>query len=231
VREDARGQPAKACHPLAQQALLGRDIAVVDVEVGRGEGEHGHRPGGVLDGPEPGGAPRLPVVDQPAVHLELFGHAVEGQHEPEMANEPLVRPEDHRVQRRMQPVRPDHQVEAPSIAAREDHVDPVGVLDELRDPVAEDVLDTVARVVVEHLGQVPAHDLDVRDVPVAAVVVRAVGLQHVPVHVHGVRTGDVCAGRPYRLVQPHPPDHLHGHPARVHRLPPGTQPGGPASGP
>jgi hypothetical protein len=30
---------------------------------------------------------------------------------------------------------------------------------------------TVAGVVVEHLGQVPAQDLDVRDEPVAAVVV------------------------------------------------------------
>jgi hypothetical protein len=45
VREDARGQPAEAGHPLAQQLLLGLDVAVVDVEVGSGEGQHGHRPG------------------------------------------------------------------------------------------------------------------------------------------------------------------------------------------
>ena len=174
-----------------------------------------------------GGAPGLLVVDQPAVQPELVGHAVEGQHEPEVADEPLVRPEDHRPQRRVQPVRPDHQVEAPPVAAREGHVDPVRVLGELGDPVAEDVLDTVAGVVVEHLGQVPAQDLDLRDVPVAAVVVRAVGLQHVPVHVHGVRAGGLGAGRAYRRVQPHPPDDLLGHPARVHRLPTGTQLGGP----
>ena len=146
---------------------------------------------------------------------------------PEVADEPLVRPEDHRAQRRVQPVRPDHQVEAPPVAAREGHVDPVRVLGELGDPVAEDVLDTVPGVVVEHPGQVPAQDLDLRDVPVAAVVVRAVGLQHVPVHVHGVRASGLGAGRAHRRVQPHPPDDLLGHPARVHRLPTGTQPGGP----
>ncbi len=227
VRQDARGQPAEAGHPLAQQALLGLDVAVVDVEVGGGEGQHGHRPGGVLEGPQAGRAPGLLVVDQPAVQPELVGHGVEGQHHPEVADELLARPEDHRPQRRVQPVRPDHQVEAPPVAAREGHVDPVRVLGELGDPVAEDVLDTVAGVVVEHLGQVPAQDLDLRDVPVAAVVVRAEGLQHVPVRVHGVRAGGLGAGRAYRRVQPHPPDDLLGHPARVHRLPTGTQPGGP----
>ena len=55
------------------------------------------------------------------------------------------------------------------------HVDAVRVLGEPGDPVAEDVLDTVPGVVVEHPGQVPAQDLDLRDVPVAAVVVRAWG--------------------------------------------------------
>ena len=146
---------------------------------------------------------------------------------PEVADEPLVRPEDHRAQRRVQPVRPDHQVEAPPAAAREDHVDPVRVLGELSDLVAEDVLDTVAGVVVEHPGQVPAQDLDLRDVPVAAVVVRAVGLQHLPGHVHGVRASGLGAGRAHGRVQPHPPDDLSGHPACVHRLPTGTQLGCP----
>jgi len=41
-----------------------------------------------------------------------------------------MRPEDHRPQRRVQPVGPGHQVEAPPVAAREGHVDPVGVLGE-----------------------------------------------------------------------------------------------------
>jgi hypothetical protein len=47
-------KPAETVHSLAQQALLRRDVAVIDVEVGRGEGEHGHRPGGVRDGPQAG---------------------------------------------------------------------------------------------------------------------------------------------------------------------------------
>ena len=146
---------------------------------------------------------------------------------PEVADEPLVRPEEHRAQRRVQPVRPDHQVEAPPGAAREGHVDAVRVLGEPGDPVAEDVLGTVPGVVVEYPGQVPAQDLDLRDVPVAAVVVRAVGLQYLPVRVHGVRASGLGAGRAHGRVQPHPPDDLFGHPARVHRLPTGTQPGGP----
>ena len=229
VREDARGQPAHVVHLLAQQAFVGRDVAVVDVKVGRGEGEHGHRPGGVLDGPQAGGAPGpgFLVVDQPAVQPELVGHGVEGHHAPEVAHEPLVRPEDHRAQRRVQPIRPDHQVEAPPVAAGEGHVDPVRVLGELGDPVAEEVLDAVAGVVVEHPGQVPAQDLDLRDVPVAAVVVRAEGLQHVPVHVHGVRASGLGAGRANGRVHPHPPDDVSGHPARVHRLPTRTQLGCP----
>ena len=40
----------------------------------------------------------------------------------------------------LQPVRPDYQVEAPPAAAREGHVDPVRVLDEPGDLVAEDVM-------------------------------------------------------------------------------------------
>jgi hypothetical protein len=227
MRQDARGRPAEAGHPLAQQALLGLDVAVVDVEVGIGEGQHGHRPGDVLEGPQAGRAPGLLVVDQPAVDPELVGHGVEGQHHSEVADELLAGPEDHRSQRRVQPVRPDHQVEAASVAAREGHVDPVRVLGELGDPVAEYVLDAVAGVVVEHLGQVPTQDLDLRDEPVAAVIVRAEGLQHVPVDVHGVGAGGVGAGRAHRRVQPHAPDDLLGHPARVHRLPTGTQLGGP----
>jgi hypothetical protein len=138
-----------------------------------------------------------------------------------------MRPEDHRPQRRVQPVGPDHQVEAPPVAAREGHVDPVRVLGEFGDPVAEDVLDAVAGVVVEHPGQVPAQDLDVRDEPVATVVVGTGGLQHLPVRVYGVRAGGVGARRAYRRVQSHAPDDLLGHPARVHRLPTGTQLGGP----
>ncbi|MFL6126009.1 hypothetical protein [Actinophytocola sp.] len=63
---------------------------------------------------------------------------------------------------------------------------------------------SVPGVVVENLGQVAAQDLDLRDVPVAAVVVRAVGLQHVPVRVHSVRAGGLGAGRAHRRVQPHP---------------------------
>ena len=157
------------------------------------------------------------VVDQPAVQPELVGDSVEGHHVAEVADEPLVRPEDHRAQHRVQPVRPDHQVEAPPGAAREGHVDAVRVLGELGDPVAEDVLDTVPGVVVEHPGQVPAQDLDLRDVPVAPVVVRAVSLQHVPGHVDGVRASGLGAGRAHGRVQPHPPDDLSGHPACVHR--------------
>ena len=177
-------------------------------------------------GRRPAERPAVLVVDQPAVQPELVGHAVVGQHEPEVADVPLARPEDHRPQRRVQPVGPDHQVEAPPVAAGEGHVDPVRVLGELGDPVAEDVLDSVAGVVVQHLGQVPAQDLDLRDVAVAAVVVGAVGLQDVPVRVHHVRARGVGAGRAHRRVQTHPTDDLLGHPARVHRLPAGTQPGG-----
>jgi len=227
VREDARGPPAEARHPLAQQPLLGLDVAVVDLEVGVGEGQHGHRPGGVGERPQACRPPGLLVVDQPAVHLELVGHGVEGQHHPEVAEVLLARPEDHRPQAGVQPVGPDHQVEAAPVAGREGHVDPVGVLGELGDPVAEQVLDAVAGVLVEHLGQVPAQDLDLRDVPVAAVVVGAVGLQHVPVRVDGVRARGVGAGRAHLLVQPHPHDDLFGHPARVDGLPAGAQPGSP----
>jgi hypothetical protein len=144
-----------------------------------------------------------------------------------MADEVLTRPEDHRSQLRVQPVGPDHQVKAPPVATGEDHVNPVRVVAELGDPVTEDVLDTVPGVVVEHLGQVPAQDLDVRDEPVATVVVGTEGLQHVPVRVHGVRTGGVGARRAHLRVQPHPPDDLLGDPARVHRLPAGTQLGSP----
>ena len=176
-------------------------------------------------GRRPAERPDVLVVDQPAVQPELVGHGVEGQHHAEVADVPFARPEDHRPQRRVQPVGPDHQVEAPPVAAGEGDVDPVGVLGELGDPVAEAVLDRVAGVVVEHLGQVPAQDLDLRDVPVAAVVVGAEGLQHVPVRVHDVRARRVGAGRAHRRVQTHPPDDLLGHPARVHRLPTGTQPG------
>jgi hypothetical protein len=169
VVEDPWRQPAEAGHPLAQQALLCLDVAVVDVEVGCGEGQHGDRPGGVADGPQPCRAPGLLVVEQPAVEPELVGHRVEGQHQSEVTDELLARTEDHRPQRRVQPVGADHQFEAPPVAAREGDVDPVRVLGELGDPVAEDVLDAVAGVVVEHLGEVSAQDLDLRDVPVAVV--------------------------------------------------------------
>ncbi len=125
----------------------------------------------------------------------------------------------------MQPVGADHELEAPPVAAREGHVDAFGILGEFGDPVAEDVLDVVAGVVVEHLGEVAAQDLDLGDVAVAAVVFRAEGLQHVAVRVDGVRAGGVGAGRPHRGVEPHPPDDLLGHPARVHRLPTRTQSG------
>ena len=107
-----------------------------------------------LDGPQPGRAPRLLVVDQPAVQPELVGHGVEGQHQPEVTDELLARPEDHRPQRRVQPVGADHQLEAPPVAAREGDVDPVRVLGELGDPVAEDVLDTVAGVVVRCISEI-----------------------------------------------------------------------------
>ena len=142
-----------------------------------------------------------------------------------MTDELLARPEDHPPQRRVQPVGADHQVEAPPVAAREGDVDPVRVLGELGDPVAEDVLDAVAGVVVQHLGEVSAQDLDLRDVPVAVVVLRAEGLQHVPVRVHRVGAGRVGARRAHRGVEPHPPDDLLGHPARVHRLATRAQPG------
>ena len=200
------GLPAEAGHLLAQQPLLRLDVTVVDVEVGRGEGEHGDRSGGVGDRPQPGPAPRLLVVEQPAVQPELVGHGVEGQHQPEVTDELLARPEDHRPQRRVQPVGADHEVEAPPVAAREGDVDPVRVLGELGDPVAEDVLDTVAGVVVQHLGEVSAQDLDLRDVPVAVVVLRAERLQHVPsastvyapaVSVHTART---AASSPIRRM-------------------------------
>ena len=99
VREDALGLPAEAGHLLAQQPLLRFDVAVVDVEVGCGEGQHGDREVGVGDGPQAGGAPGLLVVEQPAVQSELVGHGVEGEHEPEVTDELLARPEDHRPQR------------------------------------------------------------------------------------------------------------------------------------
>ena len=154
-----------------------------------------------------------------------MGTRVEGQHQPEVTDELLARPEDHRPQRRVQPIGADHELEAAPAAAREGDVDPVRVLGELGDPVAEDVLDAVAGVVVQHLGEVSAQDLDLRDVPVAVVVVRAERLQHVAVRVHRVRAGGVGARRPHRGVEPHPPDDLLGHPASVHRLPTRTQPG------
>ena len=142
-----------------------------------------------------------------------------------MTDELLARPEDHRPQRRVQPVGADHELEAPPVAAREGDVDPVRVLGELGDPVAEDVLDAVAGVVVQHLGEVSAQDLDLRDVPVAVVVVRAEGLQHVPVGVHRVRTRRVGAGRAHLGIEAHPSDDLLGHAPRVHRLPARPQPG------
>ena len=101
-----------------------------------------------------------------------------------------ARPEDLRPCR-VQPVGADHELEATPVATREGDVDPVRVLGELDDPVAEDVFGVVAGVVVQHLGEVSAQDLDLRDVPVAVVLVRAIGLQHVPVRVHRVGTGRV----------------------------------------
>ena len=104
---------------------------------------------------------------------------------PEVADEPLVRPETVVRSAECSPstTRPKRR---PPGAAREGHVDPVRVLGEVGDPVAEDVLDTVAGVVVEHLRQATAQDLDLRDESVAAVVVHAKGLQHLAVRVHGV---------------------------------------------
>jgi hypothetical protein len=199
----------------------------VNGELGCGERKHRHRPGRVLDGAQEGGATGVVVLEHPAVEPELVGHAVEGQDEPQVADEPLVRSEDRGAQARVQPVRPDHQVEPSPAAPGEDDVDPVGVLGELGDPVAEDVLDVVAGVLVEHPGQISAQDLDLRDVPVAAVVVGAERLQHGAVRIHGVRARGVGAGRPHRRIQPHQADDLLGHPARVHRLPAGAQPGCP----
>ncbi len=146
---------------------------------------------------------------------------------PEVADELLVRPESHRAQRRMQPVGSDHQLETPPVTAVEDHLDPVRVLRELGDPVAEDIFDIVTSVLVEHLRQVTAQDLDLRDESVAAVVVHAEGLQHVPGRIHGVCADGLGAGRAYRRVQPHPPDDFLGHSTRVHGLATGTQFGGP----
>ena len=142
-----------------------------------------------------------------------------------MADELLARPEDHRPQRRVQPVGADHQVEAPPVAAREGDVYPVRVLGELGDPVAEDVLDIVAGVVVQHLGEVSAQDLYLRDVPVAAVVLRAERLQHLPVRVHRVGAGGVGADCAHLGIEAHPPDDLPGHPAGIHGLTTRTQPG------
>jgi hypothetical protein len=118
-----------------------------------------------------------------------------------VTDEQLARPEDHRPQRRVQPVGADHQLEALPVAAGEGDVDPIHVLDELGDPVAEDVLDAVAGVVVQHLRQVSAQDLDLRDVPVAVVLVRAERLQHLPVRVHRVRASGVGAGRAPRPIR------------------------------
>jgi hypothetical protein len=127
----------------------------------------------------------------------------------------------------VQAVGPDHQVETPPGTAREDHVDPVSLLGQLGDPVAEDVLGGGTGVVVEQPGQVPAQDLDIRDEPVAAVVLGTEGLQHLPAGVHGVRAGGVRARRADHRVQPHTSDDLPRDPPRVHRLSPRTQPGSP----
>jgi hypothetical protein len=132
-----------------------------------------------------GGAPRLLVVDQPAVQPELVGHGVEGEDEAEMPDELLVSP----------------------------------------DSVTEDVLDIGAGVVVQHPGELPAQNLDLRDIPVAAVVLRPVDLDHLPISVDRVRTGGVGADRAPCGVESLPGDHVLGHPARVHRLPARTQPG------
>ena len=123
----------------------------------------------------------------------------------------------------MQAVGADDQIEAPPTAAREGHIDPVGILGQVGDPVPEDVLDPVAGVVVKHLGEAPPQDLYLGDVPVPAVVVGSVGCQHLAVRVHGVRAGRIGACRPHGSVEPHPPDHLFRHPASVYRLPTGTQ--------
>jgi hypothetical protein len=80
----------------------------------------------------------------------------------------------------VQTIGADHQLEAPLLAAREGDIDAVRVLGQLGDSVAEHVLDVGAGVVVQHLGKVSAQDLDLRDVPVAAVVLRPVCLQQVP---------------------------------------------------
>src|SRR6476469_1818579 len=54
--------------------------------------------GGVVDGTKTRRTSTLSVVDQPAVQAELVGHAEVSQHQPEVADVALPRPEDHRPQ-------------------------------------------------------------------------------------------------------------------------------------
>jgi len=86
------GQPAKAGHPLTRQHLLHLDVAGVDIAIARVASWMGRR------------RTERPDSGTPAVQPELVGNAVEDRRLPEVAEEPLVRPEDHRPQRREQPV-------------------------------------------------------------------------------------------------------------------------------
>ena len=138
-----------------------------------------------------------------------------------MPHELLLRPESEPAYPGVQPVRADHKVEPPHGTAGERHLDAVPVLGQPGDPVAEQVFGAVSGGVVQDAGQVAAHDLDLRDHPLA---VEQVGRHPRGPPAAAVRIGKsalVDALRPYRVEKSHPFDHLAPGAAQVHGVPAG----------
>ena len=140
----------------------------------------------------------------------------------EVPHELLLGPEGEPAYPGVQPVRADHNVEPPHGTAGERHLDAVPVVGQPGGLVAEQVLGSIAGGVVQDTGQVAAHNLNLRDHPLAAEQVGRHPRGPPAAAVHIGESALVYALRPYRVEKPHPLDHLASGAAQVHGVPAGS---------
>ena len=139
-----------------------------------------------------------------------------------MAHVVRLRPEGQRPYPGVRAVRADHEVEPAHRPAREPHLDPVPVLGQPGDPVAEKVFDVPARRLVQDAGEVTAHDLDLRDDALATEEIRRHRRGLPALRVYEGDAALVDRVPPYPGHDAHPLDHLAGDPAQVDRVPTGA---------
>jgi hypothetical protein len=150
LREDAGQLPGPVGERLAQQPPLRLQVGVVVAELlGRPEQEQRPRLTGlahrVHGGGPAGGAP----ADHPALEAAVVGQGVDPEVAAQEVTEAGLVAEDQPAHVGVQPVGADDQVEAPRWAVLEGDLDPVAVLVQGPDRVAEAVVDVVAGGLVE----------------------------------------------------------------------------------